>query len=74
MFGILRVAVEEAEEQLGPFDYHDTAHLLQHNPDKIFLKPGDEFGTCQRNEASPSKENYVDTYSQGEGKGWSNKS
>lgn len=34
-FGIFRVAVEEAEEQLGPLGYHDPAHLLQHNPDKI---------------------------------------
>lgn len=35
VFGIFRVAVEEAEEQLGPLGYHDPAHLLQHNPDKI---------------------------------------
>lgn len=25
VFGIFRVAVQEAEEQLGPFGYHDTA-------------------------------------------------
>lgn len=35
VFGIFRVAVEEAEEQLGPLDYHDPAHLSQHNPDRI---------------------------------------
>lgn len=37
VFGIFRGAVEEAEEQLGPSDSHDTAHLLQHNPDEIFF-------------------------------------
>lgn len=71
VFGIFRVAVQGAEEQLGPFDYHDTAPSFAAQPRQdfgFFLNHGGEFGTCQRNETSPSKENRVDIYSQGEGK------
>lgn len=71
VFGVFRVAVEH----LGPLitqlifcSTTQTRFLF------FFFKPWGEFGTCQRDETSPTKENHADIYWQGEGKWWSNKS